>query len=199
MAHIDYYFTPLSPFTYLAGSRLEDMAAAHGATITYKPIDIMALFAATGGTPPKDRHPNRQVYRMQELERRGKLSGLPITLKPAHWPTNAAPACYAIIAAQNAGTGDVGKLAHSLMAACWAQEKDIADEKVIKECLTAAGFSDDLTSTGLLVGAEVFAKNLEDAVAAGAFGAPFYITDSDQRFWGHDRLDDLQAHLEGRI
>ncbi len=30
----------------------------------------------------------------------------------------------------------------------------------------------------------------------GVFGAPFYITEDDQRFWGQDRLDDLQARGE---
>ena len=52
MAHIDYYFSTLSPFSYLAGTRLEEMAGRHGATITYKPLDIMALFPRTGGLPP---------------------------------------------------------------------------------------------------------------------------------------------------
>ena len=48
MAHIDYYFATISPFTYLAGTGLEKVAEKHGATITYKPVDIMALFARTG-------------------------------------------------------------------------------------------------------------------------------------------------------
>ena len=108
MAHIDYYFATLSPFTYLAGNRFEEVAQKHGATVTYKPLDIMGLFARTGGTPPKDRHPNRIEYRAQELVRQARKHGLPFNIKPAHWPTNAAPSSYAIIAAQNAGGGDLG-------------------------------------------------------------------------------------------
>ena len=50
MAHIDYYFSTISPFSYLAGQRLEEVAGRHGATLTYKPLDIMALFSRTGGT-----------------------------------------------------------------------------------------------------------------------------------------------------
>ena len=34
MAHIDYFFSTLSPYAYLAGTRLEEVAAKHGATIT---------------------------------------------------------------------------------------------------------------------------------------------------------------------
>ncbi|MEL6170440.1 MAG: DsbA family protein, partial [Pseudomonadota bacterium] len=66
MAHIDYYFSTISPYSYLAGTRLEDVAGKHGATITYKPLDIMGLFARTGGTPPKDRHVSRQAWRAEE-------------------------------------------------------------------------------------------------------------------------------------
>ena len=92
MAHIDLYFSTISPYAYLAGTRAEEVASQHGATITYKPLDIMALFARTGGTPPKDRHPSRVEYRAQELVRQAKILGMPLNLKPAHWPTNAAPA-----------------------------------------------------------------------------------------------------------
>lgn len=199
MAHIDYYFTTLSPFAYLAGMRLEDVAAKHGASITYKPLDIMALFSRTGGTPPKDRHPNRMEYRLQELQRGSKKAGLPINVKPRFWPTNPAPSSYAIIAAQNAGGGDVGALVHSVLRACQAEEKDIAQDDVIKACLEDAGFDPSLADSGLLAGAETYGRNLEEAIENGVFGAPFYVVDGGQRFWGQDRIDDLDAHLAGTL
>lgn len=199
MAHIDLYFSTISPYAYLAGLRAEEVAAKHGANITYKPLDIIALFSRTGGTAPKDRHASRQEYRAQELLRQAKKTGLPFNLKPAHWPTNAAPSSYAFIAAQNAGGGDLGQLAHSLLRACWAEEKDIAEDAVIRDCLAAAGFDPALADSGLLQGAEVYAANLEEAVERGVFGSPFYITDNDQRFWGQDRIDDLDATLAGTL
>ncbi len=198
MPHIDYYFATISPFTYLCGDRVERIAQSHGATVTYKPFDIMGLFARTGGLPPKDRHPNRQAYRLQDLRRRAAVAGLPLNLKPAFWPANPAPSSYAIIAAQAAG-GDVGALVHGLTRAVWAEDRNIAEDEVIRACLTEAGFDPALADSGLLAGAEVYASNLEEAVARGVFGAPFFITDGDERFWGQDRLDDLDAHLAGRI
>lgn len=195
MADIDYFFATLSPYSYLAGLRLEEIAAKHGATIAYKPVDIIALFGRTGGVPPKDRHPSRIEYRAQELVRQAKKTGLPFNLQPAHWPTNAAPSSYAIIAAIQDGSGDVGKLCHSFLRACWAEDKDIAQDDVIRDCLAGAGFDPALADSGLLVGAETYAANLEEAVDRGVFGAPFYITPDDQRFWGQDRLEDLDQHL----
>ncbi|WP_099825584.1 2-hydroxychromene-2-carboxylate isomerase [Oceaniglobus indicus] len=197
MAHIDYYLAVISPYTYLAGQRLEEIAAKHGATITYKPLDIMQLFARTGGQPPKDRHPSRQEYRLMDLERSARMLGVPLNRTPAHWPTNMAPASYAIIAAQNAGGGDLGALVASLTRACWAEDRDVADDTVIRDCLTRAGFDPALADSGLLAGAETYAANLEQAVKAGVFGAPFYVLDDGERFWGYDRLDQLDRHLEG--
>ena len=199
MAHIDYYFATLSPYTYLAGKRFEEVAQKHGATITYKPMDIVALFGRTGGTPPKDRHPNRIEYRAQELVRQAKKHDMPFNLKPAHWPTNAAPSSYAIIAAQAAGGGDLGTLVHSVLRAVWAEDKDIAQDDVVKSCLAEAGFDPSLADSSLLSGAETYAANLEEAVNAGVFGAPFYIVDGDQRFWGQDKIEDLDAHLAGAL
>lgn len=198
MPQIDYFFSTISPFTYLAGNRLEEIAARHGATITYKPMDIVALFPRTGGVSPKDRHPSRQQYRLQELRRGAAKAGVPINLQPAHFPTNAAPSSYAIIAAQKSG-GDVGPLVQAFLRAVWAEEKDIAEDDVIRTCLGDAGFDPTLADSGMLAGAETYAANLEEAVNCGVFGSPFYITDTDERFWGHDRLDDLDAHLAGKL
>lgn len=199
MAHIDYYIATISPNCYLAGMRPAELAAKHGATITYKPLDIMGLFGRTGGAPPAQRHVSRQEYRLQEMARAAKLAGLPINLQPAHFPTNPAPAAYALIAAQKAGGGDVGALAFAITRACWAEEKDIADDAVIKACLDATGFDPSLADSGLLSGAETYESNLEEAVNAGVFGTPFFIADDGARFWGQDRIDHLDMHLGGQL
>lgn len=199
MAHIDYYFSVISPFAFLAGSRLEEIAAKHGATVSYKPLDILALFGRTGGVSPKERHISRQEYRAQDLPRQARKLGMEFNLQPAHWPTNQAPASYAVIAAQNAGGGDVGALVVGLLRAVFVEEKDIAQDEVIKACLEAAGFDPSLADSGLLSGAETYTANLEEAVSAGAFGSPFYITDDGQRFWGQDKLEDLDLVLAGKL
>jgi 2-hydroxychromene-2-carboxylate isomerase len=189
----------LSPYAYLAGERLEEIADRHGASITYRPLDIMQLFPRTGGQAPKDRHPSRRAYRDQELPRQARKLEMALNLQPAHWPTNAAPSSYAIIAAQEAGGGDMGKLVHSILRACWLEERDIAEDEVIRDCLQAAGFDPALADSGLLSGAETYAANLERAVADNVFGAPFYVVDTGQSFWGQDRLGDLDLHLAGKL
>ncbi|TJZ92862.1 2-hydroxychromene-2-carboxylate isomerase [Paracoccus gahaiensis] len=198
MAHIDYYLGTISPWCYLAGNRLEEIAARHGAQITYRPLDLLQLFDRTGGIRPADRHASRMEYRAQELPRWAAYLGLPLNLKPAHWPVNMAPSSYAIIAAQAAGGGDLAGLVQAILRAVWADQRDISDDAVIRDLLGASGFDPALADKGLFVGAETYGRNLEDAVQAGAFGAPFYVVrETKQRFWGQDRLDFLDRHLAG--
>ena len=196
MASIDYYLGTISPWCYLAGDRLEQIASRHGASITYKPLDMMQLFDQTGGVRPAERHPSRMEYRGQELQRWAEKLGMKLNLKPAHWPVNMAPSSYAIIAAQQAGGGDIGALVQAFLRATWAEERDISDDATIRQILESAGFDPALCDTGLFVGAETYGRNLDEAVNAGVFGAPFYIIrETDQRFWGQDRLEFLDRAL----
>jgi hypothetical protein len=62
--------------------------------------------------------------------------------------------------------------------------RDIAEDDEIRACLEEAGFDPGLAGMGMLAGAEEYTRNLEDAVNAGAFGAPFYIVDGDREVLG---------------
>jgi 2-hydroxychromene-2-carboxylate isomerase len=199
MAEIEYFFGTNSPFTYFAGMRLEEVAARHGARVTYRPVDLMALFPRTGGQVPADRHAARLDYRLQELERLSRKTGLPIDLDPPFRAVNPAPSSYAFIAADKAGGGDLGALVHALTGALWRDKRDIAEDDVIADCLEQAGFDPGLAGMAMLQGAEQYARNTEDAVLKGVFGAPFYIVDGTEKFWGQDRIEDLDLHLSGKL
>lgn len=197
MTQIDYFFATMSPYCYLAGTRLEEIAARHGATVNYKPIAILALLPRTGGQVLAERHESRKAYRLQELRRQAAKWGMPLNLKPAFFPANPAPSCYAIIAAAATG-GDVGALVHGFCRAVWAEDRDISDDAVVRDILSAHGFDPKLADSGMLSGAETYAANLEEAVTRGVFGTPTYLV-GEEMFWGQDRLEDLDLHLAGKI
>ena len=198
MSTIDYYLFPLSPFTYLAGMRLEEIAARHGHSVRYKPFDLMRVFAEHGVQPVGKRHPARQAHRLQEIARIAKFNGLPVNPRPAHWPTDPSRAVAAVIYAQEFAQdhpgGDVGKLSFALLRAVWADEKDIAREAVVEGCLTEAGFDPGIAQRDLQSALDIYQRNTDEALAANVFGAPTYVH-GNEVFWGQDRLAHLEAHI----
>jgi 2-hydroxychromene-2-carboxylate isomerase len=188
----------MSPFTYLAGAGMEAIAARHGATIRYIPLDAPALFPRTGGQLLAERHDSRKAYRLQELRRGAKKRGVPLLMPPPFFPVNPAPAAYAIISAAKAGGEDLAGLCQAFPRAVWAEGRNIADDAVVRDLLTAHGFDASVADRHMLAAAETYAANLEEAVSRGVFGVPFYIV-GEEKFWGQDRLDDLDLHLAGKL
>ncbi len=115
-----------------------------------------------------------------------------MNLRPAFWPTNPAPASAAIIAAQAAGGGDLGGLVHGFLRAVWAEDRDIAEDAVVRDVLAAHGFDPALADRDLMGAMETLQRNTDEALRRGVFGAPSYVV-GEEVFWGQDRLPHLDA------
>jgi 2-hydroxychromene-2-carboxylate isomerase len=48
---VDYYFSPMSPWTYLGHARFAEIAKRHGAVVNVKPADLGKVFSVSGGLP----------------------------------------------------------------------------------------------------------------------------------------------------
>ena len=88
---VDYYFSPISPWTYLGHARFADMAKRHGAAVNVKPADFGKVFPVSGGLPLAKRAPQRQAYRLVELKRFRDHLKLPLNLQPKFFPAPARP------------------------------------------------------------------------------------------------------------
>src|SRR3546814_15314999 len=99
-AHIDYYFTPVSPWAYLGAPRFNAMVEKYGAVVQVMPVDLGRVFSVPGGLPLAKRAPQRQAYRMMELQRLREFLGMPLNLQPKGFPFDAAPSSRQIIAAR---------------------------------------------------------------------------------------------------
>ena len=193
MTKIDYYYSLLSPFTYLAGAGLEEIAARHGAQIVYRPTDLFKVFNETGGLPVPKRHPFRQEYRLQELNRLSKMNDMPLNIKPKHWPVDATAASVMVISIAQSD-GDAGAISQAFLRACWVEERDISDRETIATILSENGFDMAEVERGSEAATTEFEANADRALENGVFGAPFYVV-GDERFWGQDRLSHLDWHL----
>ena len=140
---VDYYFAPQSPWAYLGHQRLADIAHKTGASIRVMPIDLGGkVFPISGGLPLGQRAPQRQAYRLVELQRFSAHLNAPLNLKPKYFPVGGDDAARLIIAADLAqGAASAMKVAGAILGACWAQERNIADSQVLAALLSEQGLS----------------------------------------------------------
>ena len=194
---IYYYLAPQSPWTYLGHERFVRLAAAAGATVRVLPVDLGGkIFPVSGGLPLSQRPPQRQAYRLVELARWRDFLQLPLNIKPRHFPVPGDDAARLIIAVDEADGGAAAmKLAGAVLAAVWAQERDIANSATRAELLAECGLSAQRAADAQSAAVQaVYERNTQQAIDAGVFGAPSYVVDGEL-YWGQDRLDFLQRRL----
>lgn len=191
---LDYYFVINSPWSYLAARQLGGIVERTGANLRLKPVLLPTLFAATGGQPLRDRAPARQAYRLQELARWSQWLDVPMTLQPTHFPVDESLAVGAVLAAIDAGQ-DALPLTVALGKALWTDDRNLADEAVVRDVLAAtqllARLLDDARAAQH---ATTLAANTDDAIRANVFGVPSCVI-GDAVFWGQDRLDFVERAL----
>lgn len=195
MTRIDYFFTCISPFAYLGHEAFLEVAQRHGAQIRPRPIGLFDVWKESGALPVPQRPKMRQDYRLIELQRWREARGVPLNLKPAHFPTDPGLADRTVIAVAHRG-GDALALAGRLMHACWAGDENIAEESVVSRHLS--DLVDDPSSVLQEANGEeitgLYARNTEDGKAAGIIGSPAYVLNGEP-FWGQDRIELLDAAL----
>jgi 2-hydroxychromene-2-carboxylate isomerase len=194
MKTVDYYFSPMSPWSYLGHARFAEIARRHGATINVKPVDYGRIFPVSGGVPVAKRPPQRQAYRFTELKRWRAFLGVALTLEPKFFPYDTSLAARLILAA--GGADDAMRLTGAILKACWTQDRNMGDEAELAAVCREQGLEPDR----LLAGAKSegtqkrYAELTDEAIALQVFGAPTYAY-RQELFWGQDRLDFLDRAL----
>ncbi|GAC1327911.1 MAG: 2-hydroxychromene-2-carboxylate isomerase [Beijerinckiaceae bacterium] len=189
------YFTHVSPWAYIGHAKFMDLVAKHGLTVDWKPVALGTIFPQTGGLPLAKRAPERQRYRMLELQRWREKRGLAFNLQPKYWPFDCALADRAAIAITQS-RGDPCRYIGGTLKAVFEEERDCADARVLSELLTSSGHDADavLAAARDRATEAAYSQNNADALAAGVFGSPTYILDGEN-FWGQDRLELLDDAL----
>jgi 2-hydroxychromene-2-carboxylate isomerase len=196
---VDYYFTPQSPWTYLGHARFAAIARATEARVRVRPVDFGAVFPVSGGLPLGKRAPQRQAYRLVELERFSRHLGVALNPKPKFFPVAGDDAARLIIAVDmNDGVEAAMKIAGAVFTALWVQERHIADpavlEALVAECGLPARRAEQAQSQAVQ---ERYEDYTRQAIEGGVFGAPSYVVDGEI-FWGQDRLEFVEQALRTR-
>ena len=194
---IDYYFAPISPWTYLGHQRFTEIATAAGAKINVLPVDLGGkVFPVSGGLPLGKRAPQRQAYRLVDLARFRDHLKLPLNLQPKFFPVPGDDASRLVITvAEHDGQGAAMRLTGAILAAVWAQERNIADAATLAALLGECALDNArLEQSRSSEVQQRYEANTQAAIEGSVFGSPSYLIDGEI-FWGQDRLDFVERKL----
>ena len=193
---IDYFLSPQSPWVYLGHERFAAIAKAAGAKVNVLPVDLGRVFPVSGGLPLAKRAPQRQAYRLVELQRFSEFLGLPMNIQPLYFPVSGDDAAKLIIAVDEADGSDAAmRIAGAIQRGVWAEQKNIADPAVLQSMLEATGLAAKrLEASQSQAVHERYEIDSQRAIDAGVFGAPAYMIEGEL-FWGQDRLDFVERRL----
>lgn len=195
---VDYYFSPISPWTYLGHPRLAAMLKKYGAQVNVKPMDLGKIFPVSGGLPLPQRAPQRQGYRLMELARWRDHLKMPLTMKPKFFPAPSDLACCCVIAASKQSTDTAMSLNFAFLRGVWEQERNIGDVETLKAIANEQGLKGEALIE-LANSSEIqalYAGYTQEAIDRQVFGAPSFVIDGEI-FWGQDRLDFVERKLAG--
>jgi 2-hydroxychromene-2-carboxylate isomerase len=189
---IVFYLDFISPFAYLANARLPAIAARHGATIDYRPMDVMHAKLAAGNFAPS----TRAVAAKARFIRRDRLGwaeryGVPMTDPKAF---RAPRLNSGLLLAADLGRAQA--YADAAFHRVWGLGGDPDDDALLSAVAADIGI-DARTLLDHVRTPEAQARYRalqQEAYARGVFGVPMMMV-GDQMFWGNDRLDFLEECL----
>jgi len=191
---VEYFFDVGSPTSYLAWTRLPQIAAETGATIAWRPLLLGGVFKATGNASPVT-VPAKGRWMNDDIRRCADRYGVPFRFNP-HFPINTLTLMRGATGMQMRRPDDFARYLEFVERAMWVEQKNLGDPAVLAATLAEAGF--DAAEFMALVGdPEVKARLIattDEAVARGVFGAPTFFVGATM-FFGQDRLDFVREAL----
>lgn len=194
-ARLSFFHDVSSPYSYLAATQIERIAAARGVAVEWVPILLGALFRELGtpDVPLLTMNPTKQAYVRRDLHDLAAWWGVPFAF-PSRFPLRSVlPLRVAL--AEPAATLPIYR-------AAWAEDRVVDTPEGLGSVLAEAG----LPAAALLERAEqpackqALRANTERARVLGVCGVPTACVERGGRaslWWGQDRLDRVEAVLDG--
>lgn len=182
---LEVYFDFSSPFAYLGCTQAEALAARTGATLVWQPMLLGGLFKEIGqvGIPMQSWSAAKQERTFKDLHRWADYWGVPFKFS-SHFPINTVKPLRAYLALPEERKRSFRERA---FAAAWAEDRNLADDAVLKELLGEDADAILAKTQDPAIKDDLIART-KRAKDRGAFGAPTWIVDDKDLYWGQDRI-----------
>lgn len=197
MPKLEFWYDFASTYSYLSAMRIEAVAGTAGVEIAYRPFLLGPIFKAQGlTTSPFVLNPAKGRYMARDIARIATARGLAFHV-PEPFPAHSLAAARIGLVAEEDGW--IGAFTQAVFAAEFGERADISAHETLARIVADLGEdpaqimaranSDEIKSA--------LRRRTEAAAEKGIFGAPTFIAEDGELFWGDDRLDAALAWAKG--
>lgn len=195
----EFYYDCSSPWTYLAFTRVIPLMERLGVPIRWKPILVGGVFNAVNQHLYAARenmmsNERRLAHYFKDMKDWADLCGIVIG-QPDVFPVNSVKAMRGAFFAEEQGL--IVAYSRAVFKAYWDENKDISQPEVLGNICESVG----LDSKGLLAATanqrykDALRDNTEELIARGGYGSPTMFINSNDMYFGNDRLPVVEHRL----
>jgi 2-hydroxychromene-2-carboxylate isomerase len=185
-ARLDFWFDYTCPYAYIASTQVRKLAQRMGVALVWQPMLLGGVFRAND-TPQNLSEvllPPKLAHNERDFARWAALFGVRLHKPHAH-PMRSVEALRATIA-----TGLDPHVIEGFFRAYWVEGRQPSEPATIRDVVQAAGHSPDdvLAQIATDQVKDDLRHRTDRAIALGIFGAPTFIVDEKELYWGQDRM-----------
>ena len=193
---LEFFYDCSSPWTYLAFTKIEEIAARHRANLVWRPILVGGIFNTVNQTVYESRanpHPVKGKYYTKDLRDWANFYRIKIG-SPTVFPVNSVKAMRgAFVALEHE---KISPYSRRVFETYWGENRDISQDDVLRDVVRAVGL--DEREYFEKIRSDPYKEKLrastDELIARGGFGSPSIFVDGSM-FFGNDRLPLVEWEL----
>jgi 2-hydroxychromene-2-carboxylate isomerase len=186
---LEFFYDCSSPWTYLAFSKIEDVARRHNADLIWRPILVGGVFNAVNPSVYETRErpvKAKARYYAKDLQDWAHLYGLKIG-QPTVFPVNSVKAMRGAFVADE--HGKISPYSRCVFEQYWGENRDISKDEVLRDIVGTVGLDEKEYFTRIASPEykDRLKRSTDELIERGGFGSPTMFADGAM-FFGNDRL-----------
>ena len=193
---LEFFYDCSSPWTYLAFSKIEALAARYPADLVWRPFLVGGVFNSVNPSVYETRtnpvKPKARYY-TKDLQDWAHFYGLKIG-NPTVFPVNSVKAMRgAFVALEHV---KIAQYSRRVFENYWGDNRDISQDEVLRGIVREVGLDEKEYFDKIVAPAykDKLRANTDELIARGGFGSPTIFVDGAM-FFGNDRLQLVEWQL----